>query len=95
MKVIAIERGLEELKQSLEEKGYNTVFADEADTPVSVYIYKDQNALEQVSFQSSTGSRLQEDSGAAGVLLIPGSDKTPEQIIAMIENRVYTPLFYY
>ena len=29
MKTIALERGLEELKQALEEHGYNTVFADE------------------------------------------------------------------
>jgi len=95
MKIIAVERGLEELKQALEERGYKTVFPDEINTPVTAYIYKNQNALEQVNFQSSLNDYMNGDAGSAGVLLIHGSNKTPEQIIAMIENKVYSPLFYY
>ena len=53
MKTIALERGLEELKQALEEHGYNTVFADEIDTPVSVYIYQGQNSPGQAGLYSS------------------------------------------
>ena len=41
MKIIALERGLEELKQFLDDNGYTTIFADESDSAVSVYIYQD------------------------------------------------------
>ncbi|HHU48803.1 MAG: YkuS family protein [Caldicoprobacterales bacterium] len=95
MKTIALERGLEELKQALEEHGYNTVFADEIDTPVSVYIYQGQNSPGQAGLYSSLDNYMQSESESAGILLIQAKDKTPEQIMAMIENKVYSPLFYY
>lgn len=95
MKTIALERGLEELKQALEEHGYNTVFADEIDTPVSVYIYQGQNSSGQSGLYSSLDNYMQSESESAGILLIQAKDKTPEQIMAMIENKVYSPLFYY
>ena len=95
MKIIALERGLEELKQFLDERGYNTVYADEADTAVSVYIYQEQNALGQISLHSSLNNTTLTDQGSSGILLIQARDKTPEQVVAMIENRLYSPLFYY
>ena len=95
MKIIALERGLEELKQYLDERGYNTVFADEADAAVSVYIYQEQNALENMNLNSSLSNITQSDQQSPGILLIQARDKTPEQVVAMIENRLYSPLFYY
>ncbi len=95
MKIIALERGLDELKQFLDERGYNTVYADEADTAVSVYIYQEQNALGQISLHSSLNNTTLTDQGSSGILLIQARDKTPEQVVAMIENRLYSPLFYY
>jgi len=90
-----LERGLDELKQFLDERGYNTVYADEADTAVSVYIYQEQNALGQISLHSSLNNTTLTDQGSSGILLIQARDKTPEQVVAMIENRLYSPLFYY
>jgi hypothetical protein len=95
VKIIALERGLDELKQFLDERGYNTVYADEADTAVSVYIYQEQNALGQISLHSSLNNTTLTDQGSSGILLIQARDKTPEQVVAMIENRLYSPLFYY
>ena len=97
MKSIALERGLEALKQILEEKGYHTVFADEMDAWVSAYIYQDNNALGKQSLHSTLNNSFMSNSTEAntGVLLIQAGDKTPEQIIYMIENRVYSPLFDY
>lgn len=93
MKIIALERDLGELKQFLDERGYSTVFADEADAAVSVYIYQEQNALGQMSYHSSLNNASLPDQQSAGILLIQARDKTPEQVIAMIENRLYSPLF--
>lgn len=97
MKTIALERGLEALKQKLEEKGYHTVFADEMDAWVSAYIYLDNNALGKQSLHSSLNNSFMSNTTEAnsGVLLIQASNNTPEQIIYMIENRVYSPLFDY
>ncbi len=97
MKTIALERGLEALKQILDEKGYQTVFADEMDTWVSAYIYQDRNALGQQSLLGSLNNSFMSTTTEAnsGVLLIQAKDQTTEQIIYMIENRVYSPLFDY
>lgn len=97
MKTIALERGLEPLKQILEENGYHTVFADEMDAWVSAYIYQDNNALGQHSLHSSLNNSFISSTTEVntGILLIQARDKTPEQIIYMIENRVYSPLFDY
>lgn len=97
MKCIALERGLEPLKLILENKGYRTVFADEMDEWVSAYIYQDQNALGQQSLHSSLNNSLVSSTNEAGsgVLLIQAGNRTPEQIIYMIESRVYSPLFDY
>jgi hypothetical protein len=58
VKTIALERGLEELKQALEERGYHTVYADAMDAPVSVYIYQEQHTLDQESFHSSLNNSM-------------------------------------
>ena len=96
MKVIALERGLEELKDSLERYGYQTVFADEITGWISAYIYQEENALAQPALHSTLNNSLSSAASLdnSGVLLIQARDKTPEQIIHMIENRIYSPLFY-
>lgn len=95
MKIIALERGLEELKQFLDDNGYTTIFADESDSAVSVYIYQDHNGLEHMSFNSSLTNTSFTDQDSEGILLIQARDKTPEQVVAMIEHRLYSPLFDY
>ena len=92
----ALERGLEDLKNALEERGYHTVFADEMNSYVSAYIYQEQNTLGQQNFHDSLNSSMMMNTASPnyGVLLIQAKDKTPDQIISMIENRVYSPLFY-
>jgi hypothetical protein len=95
VKTIALERGLEELKQALEERGYHTVYADAMDAPVSVYIYQEQHTLDQESFHSSLNNSMVSGPDQSGILLIHAKDTPVDQIIAMIENRLYSPLFYY
>jgi hypothetical protein len=95
MKKIAFQRGLDQLKAALEQKGYDTVFEDEIDGYVTAYIYQDQHTLGEQTFHASLNGSLL--SGPAppnpGILLINAKNKSPEDIIAMIENRIYSPLF--
>ncbi|MGI6569821.1 MAG: YkuS family protein [Caldicoprobacterales bacterium] len=95
MKIIALERGLEELKPALEARGYKAVFADEIEGSISAYIYQGQNLLGQQSFHSALNNFLLTDSAErnTGVLLIQAANKTVDQIISIIENRTYSPLF--
>jgi hypothetical protein len=95
MKTIAIERGLEELKAILEQRGYHAVYEDEITGYVSAYVYQGPNTLGQQAFHSSLNNSLLSGTAAenTGILLVNARDKTPDEIIAMIENRIYSPLF--
>ena len=95
MKTIALERGLEELKRILEQQGYSTVYEDEVTGYVSAYIYREQRILGQQPFPASLESGLLSgaESPDSSILLIYAGDKSPEEIISMIESRVYSPLF--
>ena len=48
-----------------------------------------------MSFNSSLTNTSFTDQDSAGILLIQARDKTPEQVVAMIEHRLYSPLFDY
>lgn len=95
MKVIAIERGMDELKAALEQRGYQTVFEDEIGSYVSTYVYEDPNILGQQAFHASLNNSLLSGTEAdnASIFLVNAKGKTPDEVIAMIENRVYSPLF--
>ena len=95
MKTIALERGLDELKAILEQKGYQAVYEDEITGYVSAYVYQDPNMLGQQTFHASLNNCLLSGTTAenAGILLVSARDRTPDEIIGMIENRVYSPLF--
>lgn len=95
METIALERGLENLKAALEQRGYHAVFEDEITGYVSAYVYQGENTLGQQALHASLNNSLLSatDSENAGILLINARDRTPDEIIAMIENRVYSPLF--
>lgn len=95
MKKIALQRGLDQLKDELEQKGYETVFEDEIDGYITAYIYQDQHSLAEQTFHASLNESLL--SGPAppnpGILLINAKDKSTEEITAIIENRIYSRLF--
>ncbi len=95
MQTIALERGLGELKTILEQHGYHTVYEDEGSSTAACYIYREQNPLSQKTFSSFRNIEGLSGTAFSGsnILMIPAENKTPEEIIAMIENRVYSPLF--
>ncbi|HHY83299.1 MAG TPA: hypothetical protein GX505_11595 [Clostridiales bacterium] len=97
MSTIALERGLDELKSYLDNQGYKTVYADEIDGNISVYIYLDQNILGQQTFHAALDNSLKADTTSApsGILLINARNKTNEEIKYMIESRTYSPLFFF
>jgi hypothetical protein len=96
MKTIALERGLDDLKAILEQRGYDTVYEDEINGYVSAYIYQEQDILSRQTFHASLNNSLLSDTASldSSILLIHARGKSPDEIISVIENRVYSPLFH-
>lgn len=95
--VIAIQRGLEGLKEKLEQRGYRVYYEDEYTHPVDAYIYNNHSNIMDTDydFGSALTSSIEKryNHNHRGVLLISAKNKNIEQIEQIINNRVYSPLF--
>lgn len=91
---IAIQKGMDNLKNTLQDRGYNVfyigenqvadaVLYNEADT----FPYYDVNNIPSVTSSTSGGN------SAFGALLINTSNKTEDEIIRILDSRIYSPLF--
>jgi len=98
MKTIAIQDGLETLKEKLTSLGYEVVSSEEINFPVDAYIYYEQNDNQSLlmvnqrlnNIFSSVSPNMQPN---YGTLLINAKDKTVEEIQQILTNRTYSPLF--
>ncbi len=98
MKVIAISKSFANLKDQLEDLGYEVYFEDQIKAPVDVYIYSNDsgqgslysaNQILGSTFISGPDSSYEHK----GTLLIDGMGKTLDEIKFILENRVYSPIF--
>jgi len=96
MPIIAVQRGLEDIKSFLELNGYETVYTDEISSPVYACVYMES---ENKQVYSKLNSLLENQlTGAVngitqGVLLVNAKGRQPEEILRILSNRTYTPLF--
>jgi hypothetical protein len=92
--VIAIERGLEQIKTELERRG-NEVFYIGENKVVDAVLYKevDSHPFYEVNNIPSAASMHYSGNGAFGALLINVTNKSIEEIMQILERRVYSPLF--
>ena len=98
MKTIAVSKSLTQLKDGLQNIGYEVFFEDEINWPVDIFIYSQNNGQPSLysttqMLNSHTFSNSYPDPGYSGTLLIDGTDKSIEEIRYIIENRVYSPIF--
>ena len=91
---IAIQRGLEELKSTLQSRGFTVFYIGENNAADAVlynepdtYPYYDINNIPSAS-ASTLGTNA-----AYGALLVNVSNKTDEEIVKILNSRVYSPLF--
>lgn len=85
MKRIAVQDGLEDIRQELESRGYNVVNYNEKGH-IDAIVYKDiYGGLGNVNNSV--------DSNTYGAILINANNKTIDQIIHIIETRRYERLF--
>lgn len=85
MKRIAIEQGLEEIKQELKNKGYEVVD------------YEDKGHIDAIVYKSINGGMENVnnsiDGNIYGAILINANNKTIDEIEYIIETRRYENLF--
>lgn len=91
--VIAIQRGLENIKEELERRGYEVFFIGESRVADAV-LYKELDAYPyyESSGIQSAASASSEGNTAYGSLLVNVTNKSMEEIYRILEKRVYSPL---
>lgn len=96
MIVVAVQKGLEEIKTALEQKGFHTVYTDEVTQPVTACVYyEEENNLAYGTISSYLQNGLSATVGVhnSGILLINSKGKDPDEIARIIKQRTYSPLF--
>lgn len=83
--IVAVQKGLGTLKESLRAMGYDTVTYGEYKYPIDAIVF----------MGSAKGMVMErnESCGEHGVLLVNASGKTPHEIDLILKRRLYTPLF--
>lgn len=91
--IIAIEKGLEDIKRELESRGYEVFYIGEnrvADAvlykEVDTYPYYEINNLPSAAAASIGGGM------SYGTLLVNVTNKSMEEILRILDKRVYSPL---
>lgn len=83
--VIAIERGLNDIKRHLEYMGYTVVDGYSYRGAIDAYVYENMgfSAVDDFNSYSQTSSQ------ASGVLIVNAKNKSPQEIAEILEKRVY------
>jgi len=91
--IIAIQKGLESIKNELESRGHEVFYIGENRIADAV-LYKDVDTYPYYAVNNITAEASSPKSRNAfyGVLLVNITNKSIEDIIRIIEKRVYSPL---
>ncbi len=97
--VIAVQKGLENIKEQLRNRGYDVVTFGEYNYPIDGIVYVGQGIETSYIKNNNMPHLTSEVSGSGhmdrsyGVLLINATNKSIDDIDTMIRKRVYSPLF--
>lgn len=91
--VIAIQKGLENIKYELESRGYEVFYIGESRIADAV-LYKETDTYPyyEVNNIPSAASASINGNMSYGALLVNITNKSMEDIIRILEKRVYSPL---
>lgn len=91
---IAIQKGLENYKDKLEQQGHRVFYIGEDQVADAVlynepdtYPYYEVNSIPSVTASTAGGNT------GFGTLLVNVSNKSDEEVIRILDKRVYSPLF--
>ena len=83
--IVAVERGLENIKNYLENSGYNVVYADGYKGAIDAYVYKNAG----ISYVNSYNTFAQNSGNYSGVLIVNAKNKSLQDVEEILKNRVY------
>lgn len=91
---VAIQKGLDELKRELDARGYNTFFIGESKVADAV-IYKDRDRFPYYEVNNVPSAAVSSDNAnmGFGTLLVNATNKNIDEIVSILHNRTYSPLF--
>lgn len=99
--VVAVQKGLENLKEKLREKGYDVVTLGEYNYPIDGIVYaghglgesyvKNNNMPNLTSHRQMAG--FGDMNRSYGVLMVNAVNKSIDEIDLILKNKVYSPLF--
>lgn len=91
---IAIQKGLENIKNTLHSRGHNVFYIGEGQNADAVlYNETDTHPYYDVNNIPSVTASTTEVNAAYGVLLVNVSNKTEDEILKILDKRTYSPLF--
>ena len=97
--VVAVQKGLGNLKDQLRERGYEVVTLGEYNYPIDAVVYTG-SGLELSYIKNNNIPNLSSHMPAGlhsdrsyGVLLINATNRTAEEIDRMLQRKSYSPLF--
>ena len=91
---IAIQRGLEDLREALEARGHHVFYiGDHENADAVLYNEMDSHPYYEVNNIPSVTASTQGANAAYGVLLVNVSNKSQDEILRILDRRVYSPLF--
>jgi len=91
--VIAIQKGLENIKDHLESRGHQVFYIGENKVADAVlYRETDTHPYYEVNNVPSAASASTAGNSGYGALLVNVTNKSMEDIIRILERRVYSPL---
>lgn len=91
--VIAIQHGLENIKRELESRG-NQVFYIEENKNADAVLYNEVDTYPYYTVNNIPSvSALANGNTSYGALLVNVTNKSIDEIVRILETRVYSPLF--
>ncbi|WP_425448763.1 YkuS family protein [Dethiothermospora halolimnae] len=89
-KKLAIQQGLDNIKEGLINRGYDVYDLDEnQEVEAIIYMADGYN----IPYENQMVSLRREDIGGKSAILVNATGKTIDEIDNIIKNKVYSPLF--
>lgn len=88
--IVAVERGLNDIKDGLQQMGYNIVDLGENETPDAIVYFRDGQNHSEGMLQNTL---FNGESAVNGTFLINSYNKSIDEIDQILKKRSYSPLF--
>ncbi len=90
---VAVESGLEQVAALLQSRGYQVVPLHGYHGGIDAVVYRTARMPGQMESANFMTQGVAPSQAYHGILMVNAAGKTPEQVYAVLQTRVYSPLF--